>query len=39
MDGGMLTRLDGAGQGVLLFISQYTAISKVGSCSGIYNKD
>jgi hypothetical protein len=39
MDGGVLTQLDGARQAVLLFMSQLTAVSKAGSCNGIYNKN
>jgi len=39
MDGGVLTQLDGARQAILLFTSQYTTVSKAGSCNGIYNKD
>ena len=36
MEGGVLTQLDGARQAIILFISQYTAVSTVGSCNGIY---
>ena len=36
MDGGVLAQLDGARQAVLLFISQYTAVNKVGPCNGTY---
>ena len=35
----MLRQLDGEREANLLFISQYTAVSKVGSCNGIYNKN